>query len=456
MTKGGPNQSHWKLLEGMCVCESSNSETCSSSATSPIHDSGADSVDVQAADSALRQILEPFPLNEENSIVSPNLQHETLPDVADNNSEEQTLSVLYSVTISASESDDANFLLTPVSKTLSSVEECNDTSVLDESSQEHLSNSSDIKQDEEHFNISLQVSTEPVFNNDEQSQEPTQMGGEPHGPSMMVLPGEGVTVKSMLPLSPKETEAFDEKKSLEALDSLVMESGHEVLSQDLQNVDTTPFVKEELKERIKLRRQKKGLPNLEVGEESPKPDILTAEEEEKRRIRRERNRIAAAKCRRKKKEKASEKRKITEMIREQNLALLDELSQLMDEKARLQAMWTNHMKECKRRDMLELQLPELTSVMIRTTPELDLSDADSMGDEPLVINEDSSDSSSVDLTSDVGDQMIDSSFLDAMTEAPGPSTTTCNIQEAVTLLNSVDGDCITSTGNLQFEFLPSF
>ncbi|XP_071834407.1 uncharacterized protein [Apostichopus japonicus] len=292
-----------------------------------------------------------------------------------------------------------------------------------------------------------------VFNNDEQYAHATGLGSVSVF-TQVTTPNHHCNVPGIsLPLSPNETEEFDEMKSLEAINKVASTYGDPALSSDLQNVDTTPFVKEELKEKIKLRRKQRGLPSLKVEEDSPKPDILTPEEEEKRRLRRERNRLAAAKCRRKKKAKAKEKKVTNQFILEQNKALLEEKYELMEEKATLEKMLRNHLMHCDRNGSVQIEVPDITSVKINMSP-LEISDSDSMEEEAMFFADEtlSSDSDSIDLTNDVGDQLLDSSLVDeVMADDDAISSTSHTLHQAVALLNSLGGDCFLSPGDVGFD-----
>ncbi|PIK60908.1 hypothetical protein BSL78_02082 [Apostichopus japonicus] len=381
----------------MCVCES-GSDTDSNIGESRSSEEDQtytlDSYQIPQTDSRERLERIDFPLEDER--VSPVAQQETL---SDHNSVTDQTSLLCFATISATAT------VTALRATLKRSHSSESEVCL-----RHAS--SDPVKDEKHFEISPQISQESlVFNNDEQYAHATGLGSVSVF-TQVTAPNHHCNVPGIsLPLSPNETEEFDEMKSLEAINKVASTYGDPALSSDLQNVDTTPFVKEELKEKIKLRRKQRGLPSLKVEEDSPKPDILTPAEEEKRRLRRERNRLAAAKCRRKKKAKAKEKKVTNQFILEQNKALLEEKYELMEEKATLEKMLRNHLMHCDRNGSVQIEVPDITSVKINMSP-LEISDSDSMEEEAMFFADEtlSSDSDSIDLTNDVGDQLLDSSW----------------------------------------------
>lgn len=128
----------------------------------------------------------------------------------------------------------------------------------------------------------------------------------------------------------------------------------------------------------------------------------------------------------------------------------------MEEKAKLEAMLRNHLQYCNRVDVVPFEGPEMTSVKINTSP-LEISDSDSTGaDEALFLSEESldSDTDSVDITDDVSDQLLDQSLEAMADDGDAVSSASETLQQAVTLLNSIGGDCLSSSGNLEFEYLP--
>lgn len=196
----------------------------------------------------------------EDESVSRDLQQET---PSDNNSEDQFQLLCNAATDSLLTSFEAR-----LKTSLSS-----DSEVFLSKNLKHTSDFND----EEHFKISPQIPQEPLVFTGEQCHS---IAGIPVTTdtitSQVMAPNHLCTAPVMpLPLSPKETEEFDEKKSLEAINMVNSASGGSALSSDLQSVDTTPFVKEELKEKINLKRKQRGLPSLKLKEEAPKPDIVS-------------------------------------------------------------------------------------------------------------------------------------------------------------------------------------
>ena len=97
----------------------------------------------------------------------------------------------------------------------------------------------------------------------------------------------------------------------------------------LMNINLTPFIKEELKQRIQLKRLNEGKDELKAQFTSPAPYILTAKEkaEVKEKIERRRaaNREAARRCREKKKSRIMQLSKVCEDLKEERMRLQYEL-----------------------------------------------------------------------------------------------------------------------------------
>lgn len=138
---------------------------------------------------------------------------------------------------------------------------------------------------------------------------------------------------------------------------------------------------------------------------------------------------------------------------EQNKALLEEKYELMEEKATLEKMLRNHLMHCDRNGSVQIEVPDITSVKINMSP-LEISDSDSMEEEAMFFADEtlSSDSDSIDLTNDVGDQLLDSSLVDeVMADDDAISSTSHTLHQAVALLNSLGGDCFLSSGDVGFD-----
>ncbi|XP_067680738.1 cyclic AMP-dependent transcription factor ATF-3-like [Haliotis asinina] len=105
----------------------------------------------------------------------------------------------------------------------------------------------------------------------------------------------------------------------------------------------TPILKEELRAAIMLRRLSSGQGEITHEETHSRVYELTADEVAKQERRRAQNRVAAQRCRKKKRQ---EQEKFLQLFSEQNnkrQRLEEEVSELREEKRRLEAMLVHHM-----------------------------------------------------------------------------------------------------------------
>ncbi|KAL8564294.1 hypothetical protein ACOMHN_050905 [Nucella lapillus] len=114
----------------------------------------------------------------------------------------------------------------------------------------------------------------------------------------------------------------------------------------VQGDDSAQPVKEGLRQRILLKRQRAGQPELEPDLPRPKTYELTPEEKVKKERRREQNRRAARRCREKKKYEETGIQKTYKATQKQNQQLHDQVSQLQQHERRLRAVLLTHLAAC--------------------------------------------------------------------------------------------------------------
>lgn len=108
----------------------------------------------------------------------------------------------------------------------------------------------------------------------------------------------------------------------------------------------TPFIKEEVKMKIKLRRMAEGKDDINVEFKNPEPEQLTQDEEEKRKIRRSKNKMAAQKCRNRKRKLTESLEEETEKLENKQEMLTQEIERLQQEKEQLEEIVKIHSTVC--------------------------------------------------------------------------------------------------------------
>ncbi|XP_063426733.1 cyclic AMP-dependent transcription factor ATF-3-like isoform X2 [Mytilus trossulus] len=108
----------------------------------------------------------------------------------------------------------------------------------------------------------------------------------------------------------------------------------------------TPFIKEEVKMKIKLRRMAEGKDDIHVEFKHPQPEQLTQDEEEKRKIRRSKNKMAAQKCRNRKRKLTESLEDETEKLENKHDVLTQEIERLQQEKEQLEEIVKIHRTVC--------------------------------------------------------------------------------------------------------------
>ncbi|VDI11746.1 Hypothetical predicted protein [Mytilus galloprovincialis] len=123
----------------------------------------------------------------------------------------------------------------------------------------------------------------------------------------------------------------------------------EVFLKEIEGEDQlplTPFIKEEVKMKIKLRRMAEGKDDIHVEFKHPEPEQLTQDEEEKRKIRRSKNKMAAQKCRSRKRKLTESLEDETEKLENKQDMLTQEIERLQQEKEQLEEIVKIHRTVC--------------------------------------------------------------------------------------------------------------
>ncbi|KAL3861853.1 hypothetical protein ACJMK2_007867 [Sinanodonta woodiana] len=121
---------------------------------------------------------------------------------------------------------------------------------------------------------------------------------------------------------------------------------NDIQMKPIENKDTMPLVKEELRNRIQLKRLNEGKEELILDlTEQPKTE-LTDEEKEKVERRRVQNRMAARRFREKEKALGAKLQKTTQNLESVNTSLRTQIRELRKECQILHSQLTEHLSDC--------------------------------------------------------------------------------------------------------------
>uniref|UniRef100_K1QFF6 Uncharacterized protein n=2 Tax=Magallana gigas TaxID=29159 RepID=K1QFF6_MAGGI len=126
----------------------------------------------------------------------------------------------------------------------------------------------------------------------------------------------------------------------------------EEVSKTELDIDLSPLLKQEIKQKIKNRRRAEGKEEIRIEFKEPSPERLTEEEEERRRVKREKNKMAAQKCRSKKRKLADTLEEETMKLEEKQEKLQEEVQKLREEREHLMELLKIHSQVCPKMSRL--------------------------------------------------------------------------------------------------------